>query len=65
MRRFASRREWSPMSDAEWAALEPYCARPASAPGRPLLGTEPRGRMDAVFRAAVPASPGGQCRRRT
>jgi transposase len=57
MRRFTPRREWAPMSDAEWEALEPYCTRPASTPGRPLLGTDPRGRMDAMFRAAVSGEP--------
>jgi transposase len=56
-RRFTPRREWAPLSDREWAALAPFVARPPGVPGRPLLGTDPRARMDAMLHAAVSGDP--------
>jgi len=54
MRHFTPRREWAPLSDAEWAALAPYVLR-AVGPGRPLA--DPRGRMDAILHIAVSGEP--------
>ncbi|WP_158292398.1 transposase [Paracraurococcus ruber] len=49
-------RPWAPLSDAEWAALAPLLAR-ASAAGRPTA--DPRGRLDAIFRAVTLKHPRG------
>src|SRR4051812_14487399 len=57
MRHFTPHRAWAPLSDAEWEALAPYVVRAADRPGRPLLGTDPRGRMDAMLHIAVTDQP--------
>ena len=56
-RRFTPRRPWAPLSDAEWQALAPFLVRAEGAPGRPLLGSDPRGRMDAMLHIAVTDQP--------
>src|SRR5689334_21519007 len=57
MRHFTPRRPWAPLSDAEWAALAPYVVRAEGSPGRPLLGADPRGRMDAMLHVATTDVP--------
>jgi len=51
--RYTPARSWQALSDAEWAALAPFVLR--SGPGRPMA--DPRGRMDAVFRAVTASGP--------
>lgn len=46
-------RPWAPLTDAEYASLEPFIANPG--PGRPLR--DPRGRLDAIFRIATTNIP--------
>lgn len=47
-------RPWSPLTDAEYAALATYTARDGG-PGRPLQ--DPRGRLDAIFRICLTNTP--------
>lgn len=47
-------RPWTPLTDAEWAALAPYM-RTENAPGRPLR--QPRDRLDAIFRICLTNIP--------
>ncbi|MDO9707759.1 transposase [Paracraurococcus lichenis] len=51
------RHAWAPMTDAEWAALAPHLAALGcglAAPGRAGERMEdPRGRLDAIFRAVM------------
>jgi transposase len=46
-------RPWSPLTDAEWAALAPHL--PLTGPGRPIAN--PRARLDAIFQAATANLP--------
>ncbi len=48
-RRPAPARPWSPLADAEWAALSPYLRAPG--PGRPIQDL--RARLDGIFRAVT------------
>ncbi|MBL6078664.1 hypothetical protein JMJ56_11655, partial [Belnapia sp. T18] len=55
-------RPWAPMTDAEWAEMEPLMAAMAcgmAERGRPLDGT-PRARLDAIFRWATTKHRGGR-----
>ncbi|MBV1798977.1 transposase [Siccirubricoccus sp. G192] len=64
MPHFTPRRDWAPLSDAEWSALTPHLRRwMAAAPGsarrragRPL-GSEWRARLDAMLWIAVSGQP--------
>jgi len=55
------RHDWAPMTDAEWAVLRPILAdhgcglSDAPRPGKPML--DPRGRLDAIFRAVTLKRP--------
>ncbi len=46
-------RPWSPLTDAEYAALEPFIHKPGA--GRPIR--DPRGRLDAIFRIVTTRIP--------
>jgi transposase len=58
-------RPWARLTDAEWEAVAPYlwvtgCGMPApgaARPGRPMA--DPRGRLDAIFRAVTLKRPEG------
>jgi hypothetical protein len=56
-------RPWEPLSDAEWEALAPFlrehgCGGLGEGAGRPMA--DPRGRMDAIFRAVTLKRPRGE-----
>jgi transposase len=59
MRHFTPRRSWTPLTDAEWAALAPHLPRtdPSASrtAGRPIA--DPRARMDAMLYACVTGCP--------
>jgi transposase len=59
MRHFTARRPWTPLTDAEWAALAPHLPRaePAARPGAGRPIADPRVRMDAMLFACVTGCP--------